>query len=154
MPKPKTHVIQLTAAERVELEQWLHSGRRSARSQTHARILLKADTSPDGPGWLDSQICEALEVSPSSVYRVRKRFAQEGLLAAVNQRTSSRPRRRLLDGEQEARLVALACCSPPEGRARWTLHLLADRMVALEYVESISYETVRRTLKKTSSSPI
>jgi transposase len=154
MPKPKAHVIQLTAEERAELEQWFHSGRRSARSQTHARILLKADTGPDGPGWLDSQICEALEVSSSSVYRVRKRFAQEGLSAALKQRTSSRPRPRLLDGEQEARLVALACSSPPEGHARWTLHLLADRMVTLEYVESISYETVRRTLKKTSSSPI
>ena len=154
MPKPKTHVIQLTSEERAQLEQWLHSGRRSARSQTHARILLKADTGPEGPGWLDSQICEALEVSLSSVYRVRKRFAQEGLSAALTQRTSSRPRPRLLDGEQEARLVALACSSPPEGRARWTLHLLADRMVTLEYVESISYETVRRTLKKTSSSPI
>jgi transposase len=154
MPKPKAHVIQLTAQERAQLEQCLHSGRRSARSQTHARILLKADTGSDGPGWLDSQICEALEVSPSSVYRVRKRFAQEGLSAALNPRISARPRRRLLDGEQEARLVALACSSPPEGRARWTLHLLADRMVTLEYVESISYETVRRTLKKTSSSPI
>jgi transposase len=153
MPKPKTHVIQLTAEERAELEQWLHSGRRSAKSQTHARILLKADTGPDGPGWLDSQICEAFEVSPSGVYRVRKRFAQEGL-SALNRRPSSRPRPRLLDGEQEARLVALACSSPPEGSARWTLHLLADRMVTLEYVESISYETVRRTLKKTSSNPI
>jgi len=154
MPKAKTHVIQLTAEERAELEQWIHCGRRSARSQTHARILLKADTGPHGPGWSDSQICEAFEVSPSSVYRVRKRFVQEGLPAALNQRTSSRPRRRLLDGEQEARLVALACSSPPEGHSRWTLHLLADRMVTLEYIESISYETVRRTLKKTSSSPI
>lgn len=154
MAKPKTHVIQLTAEERAELEQWLHSGYRSARSQTHARILLKADGGPDGPGWLDSQICEAFEVSPSSVYRVRKRFAQEGLLAALNQRPPSRPRPRVLDGEQEARLLALACSSPPEGHARWTLHLLADRMVTLQYVESVSYETVRRTLKKTSSSPI
>lgn len=154
MAKPKTHVIQLTAGERVELEQWIHSGRRSARGQAHARILLKADTGPEGPGWSDSQICEAFEVSPASVYRVRKRFAQEGLPAALNRRPSSRPSPRLLDGEQEARLVALACSSPPEGRARWTLHLLADRMVTLQYVESISYETVRRTLKKTSSSPI
>lgn len=154
MPKPKTHVIQLTGEERAELEQWLHSGHRSARSQTHARILLKADGGPDGPGWLDSQICEAFEVSPSSVYRVRKRFAQEGLPAALNRRPPSRRRPRLLDGEQEARLVALACSSPPEGQARWTLHLLADRMVTLQYVESVSYETVRRTLKKTSSSRI
>lgn len=154
MPKPKTHVIQLTVAQRAELEQWIHSGHRSARSQTHARILLKADTGPEGPGWLDSQICEAFEVSLSSVYRVRKRFVQEGLLAVLNPRASSHPRRRLLDGQQEARLVALACSCPPEGHARWTLHLLAERMVTLEYVESISYETVRRTLKKTSSSPI
>lgn len=154
MPKPKTHVIQLTAEERAELEQSIHSGHRSARSQTHARILLKADAGSDGPGWLDSQICEAFQVSPSSVYRVRKRFTQEGLPAALNQRPPSRPRPRVLDGEQEARLVALACSSPPEGHARWTLHLLADRMVTLQYVASVSYETVRRTLKKTSSSPI
>jgi transposase len=149
----KTHIIKLTAEERAELEQWLHSGSRSARGQTYARILLKADTGPEGPAWLDSQICEAFEVSLSSVHRVRKRFAQGGP-AALNRRTSSRPRPRLLDGEQEARLVALACSSPPEGYARWTLHLLADRMVTLEYVESISYETVRRTLKKTSSNLI
>jgi len=150
----KTHIIKLKAEERETLEQWIHSGSRSARGQAHAWILLKADTGPDGPGWLDSQICEAFEVSLSSVYRVRKRFAQEGLSAALNRRPSSRPRPWLLDGEQEARLVALACSSPPEGHARWTLHLLADRMVALEHVESLSYETVRRTLKKTSSSPI
>jgi transposase len=149
----KTYIVDLTAEERASLEKVAKSGRTSARKQIHARILLKADTSTTGSGWSDEQIAEALDVSVSSVARVRKRLVEEGLDAALNQRGSRQPRPRLLDGEQEARLLALACSQPPEGHARWTLRLLADRMVALEYVESISYETVRRTLKKTRSSP-
>jgi transposase len=149
----KTYVVDLTAEERASLEKVVNSGRTSARKQIHARILLKADTSVGGPGWPDEQIAEALEVSVSSVARVRKRLVEEGLEAALNRRASRQPRPRRLDGEQEAHLLALACGEPPAGRKRWTLRLLADRMVALEYVESISYETVRRTLKKTRSSP-
>lgn len=148
----KTYIVDLTAEERASLEKVANSGRTSARKQIHARILLKADTSVTGSGWSDEQIADALDVSVSSVARVRKRLVEEGLEAALNRRAPRPPRPRLLDGEQEARLLALACSQPPEGHARWTLRLLADRMVALEYVESISYETVRRTLKKTRSS--
>ena len=150
----KRYVVNLTSEERSTLEKLVHTGRASAKKQIHARILLKADISAEGPGWSDRQICAALEVSSSCVERVRKRLVEEGLQAALNRRPSSRPSCRRLDGEQEARLVALACSTPPQGRGAWTLRLLADQMVALQYVESISYETVRRTLKKTRSSRI
>jgi len=144
----KRYVVNLTSEERSALEKLVNTGRASAKKQTHARILLKADISAEGSGWSDRQICEALEVSSSCVERIRKRLVEEGLEAALNRRPSSRR----LDGEQEARLVALACSTPPQGHGSWTLRLLADQMVALQYVESISYETVRRTLKKTRSS--
>jgi transposase len=150
----KRYVVSLTSGERSTLEKLAKTGRTSARRQVHARILLKADISAEGPGWTDRQICEALEVSSSCVERVRKRLVEDGLEAALSRRPSSGPSRRRLDGEQEARLVALACSTPPQGYGAWTLRLLADQMVALEYVESISYETVRRTLKKTRSSRI
>lgn len=149
----KTYIVDLTVEERTSLEKLVSVGRTSARRQIHARILLKADTSLTGSSWSDEQIAEALDVSVSSVARVRKRLVEEGLEAALNRRAPRQPRPRLLDGEQEARLLALACSQPPAGHARWTLRLLADQMVVLEYVESISYETVRRTLKKTRSSP-
>lgn len=119
---------------------------------THARILLKADQSSQGPRWVDEQVAEAVEVSQPTVARVRKRYFQEGLEAALNRRPPNREYHRKLDGEQEARLVALACSEPPEGQARWSLRLLADRLVELEIVEEVSYQTVRRILKKTSSS--
>lgn len=150
----KRYVVNLTSEERSTLEKLVNTGRASAKKQIHARILLKADISAEGPGCSDREICEALEVSSSCVERVRKRLVEEGLEAALNRRPSSRPSSRRLDGEQEARLVALACSTPPQGHGAWTLRLLADQMVALQYVESISYETVRRTLKKTRSSRI
>ena len=150
----KRYVVNLTSEERWALEKLATTGRASAKKQIHARILLKADISAEGPGWSDRQICKALEVSSSCVERVRKRLVEEGLEAALNRRPSSRPSSRRLDGEQEARLVALACSTPPQGHGAWTLRLLADQMVALKYVESISYETVRRALKKTRSSRI
>ena len=151
----KTYVISLSPEERAGLEKLVSTGRTSAKRQTHGRILLKADTSEGGPGWSDEQICRALDVSRSTVERVRKRFVEHGMEALAASRPGMpRPARRRLDGEQEARLLALACSPPPAGRAHWTLRLLADRMVALEHVESISYETVRRTLKKTRSSRI
>ena len=151
---PKRYVVNLTSEERSTLKKLVNTGRASAKKQIHARILLKADISAEGAGWSDQQICKALEVSSSCVERVRKRLVEEGFEAALNRRPSSRPSSRRLDGEQEARLVALACSTPPQGRGAWTLRLLADQMVALQYVESISYETVRRTLKKTRSSRI
>ena len=117
-----------------------------------ARILLKADQSPEGPGWVDEKIAEAVETSQPTVSRVRKQYFEEGLEAALNRGAPNREYQRKLDGEQEARLVALACSEPPEGQARWSLRLLADKLVELEIVEEVSYQTVRRTLKKTPSS--
>jgi len=142
----------LTEEERQRLQEMLSRGKTAARKLTHARILLKADAAPGGPDWHDGQIAEALEVGGATVERVRKQFVEEGLDAALERRPTRRQYRRKLDGDGEAHLIALACQKPPEGRNRWTLRLLADRMVELEYVDEISYQTVRRTLKKTNSS--
>ncbi len=148
----KRHRVKLTDEQRHELKSLIGAGTGPTRRATHARILLKADESPDGPSWDDAAIAEALEVSPATVERVRKRFAQEGVTAGLEHRPPAATRPRRLDGAQEAHLVALTCSSPPEGAGRWTLRLLAEKMVALEYVEEVSYETIRRTLKKTTSS--
>jgi transposase len=148
----KSYVVALSGEERERLEKLTSTGRTSSKRQIQARILLKADTSEAGPAWTDEQISEALDVSVSTVARVRKRSVEQGLAALFDRSIVRRPSRRRLDGEQEARLLAVACSPAPEGRARWTLRLLADKMVELEVVESISYETVRRTLKKTRSS--
>ena len=136
------------------MKRLIAAGTAPARKLTHARILLKADQSPqEGPGWVDEAIAEAMETSQPTVSRVRKRYFEEGVEAALNRRPPNREYRRKLDGEQEARLIALACSEPPEGQARWSLRLLADKLVELEVVEEeISYQTVRRTLKKTPSS--
>ena len=150
----KIYAVTLNPEERASLEKVVSTGRTSAKRQTHGRILLKADVGLAGPGWTDEQICTALDVSPATVARVRKRFVEEGLEAVTHRRKARRPSRCRLDGTQEAHLLALACSPAPEGHARWTLRLLADQMVVLEHVESISYETVRSVLKKTSSSPI
>jgi transposase len=123
------------------------------RKLTHARILLKADQGPDGPGWVDEAIAEAVEVSQPTISRVRKQYVEHGLEAALNRRPPSREYVRKLDGVQEAKLIALACAKPPRGQARWSLRLLADQLVELEIVEdAVSYQTVRRLLKKTRSS--
>ena len=134
------------------LQVMLSRGKAAARKLMHARILLKADASPGGPVWHDAAIAEGLEVGRATIERVRQRFVEEGFEAVLQRRKPRRHYRRTLDGEAEAHLVALACSQAPEGRSRWTLRLLADRMVALEHVEGISYQTVRRTLKKTRSS--
>jgi hypothetical protein len=126
----KTFQVQLSLAERTRLQTLVSSGSSSAHTHIHARILLKADQGPDGPGWTDAMISSALDVGMSTVARVRT-----------------------LDGAAEAHLVALACSTPPEGAGRWSLRLLAERMVELDYVETVSHETVRQTLKKTNSSP-
>jgi len=146
----KKYIVTLMEEERLMLHQMLSRGKAAARKLMHARILLKANAATDGPGWNDEAIVEALEVGRATVERVRKAFVEEGLDAAVNRRKPRRQYRRKLDGDGEAHLVALACQKPPEGRSRWTLKLLADRMVQLEYIDQISYQTVRRTLKKTS----
>ena len=147
----KKYLITLTAEERRLLRKLVRSGHAGARKITRARILLKADQHPGGPGWSDPQIAYALDVGVATIERLRKRFVEEGLEAALNRRKDQHPRlRRKLDGHQEAQLVALACSPPPHGRERWTLRLLADRLVELEIVDSISYQTVRRVLKKIS----
>jgi len=148
----KRYHVTLTDEERTHVREWLAKGKAPARTLTHARILLKADRSEAAPGWTDETIGEALEVSLRTIERVRQRFVEEGLDAALHPKVSLEARRRKLDGEQEAHLIALACSPPPSGRNRWTLRLLADRMVELDHVDCLSYETVRQTLKKTNCS--
>lgn len=149
----KKYRVTLTTEERHQLQERIAAGRAAARSLMHARVLLKADEGPDGPAWTDEQITAALEVADTTVERTRRRFVEEGLETALGRRSSQRVYRRRLDGDQEAQLVALACSPPPLGRRQWTLRLLADRMVELRFVDGLSYETVRQTLKKTLSSP-
>jgi transposase len=148
----KRYVVALTDEERRSLRAWVSAGKGAARKLTHARILLKADSGPDGPGWTDGAISAGLDIGAATVERVRKRFVEEGLEAALVPRKSSRNYERKLDGAGEAHLIALACSESPSGRSRWTLRLLAERFVALGYVDTLSKDTVRRVLKKTSSS--
>ena len=148
----KKYPVILSDTERDHLKRLIASGTAPARKLTHARILLKADESPEGPAWVDDEVAEAVETSQPTVSRVRKQYVEEGLEAALNRRPPNREYHRKLDGHQEARLIALACSEPPKGQARWSLRLLAERMVELEVVEDLSYQTVRRTLKKTNLS--
>ena len=150
----KRYKVTLDAQERQDLHDLIAAGQAAARKLTHARILLKADAAEGGPAWPDHQIADALEVSVATVERVRQRFVEEGLDAALDRKRRERPAREVkLDGRAEARLIALGCSAPPEGRAVWTMRLLADKLVELEVVDSISDETVRLALKKTRSSP-
>lgn len=146
------YVVRLTAEERVQLESLTRQRRIAADKQLRAKLLLHADEGEFGPGWLDQQLIEAFGASRSKIMRLRRQLVLEGFQAALSRRTSTQPRRRKLDGEQEARLVALACSAPPTGRARWTLQLLADKLVELKVIDSISSDCVRKTLKKTISS--
>lgn len=148
----KKYLVTLTETERQRLWRLVRSGHAGARKITRARILLKADQSPGGPAWTDLQIAHALDVGVATIERLRQRFVEEGLDAALTRRKERQPRlRQKLDGHQEAQLIALACSQPPAGHERWTLRLLADKLVELEIVDSISYQTVRRVLKKISS---
>ena len=149
----KKYRVTLTDEEHQELEQMIGSGKAAARKLMHARILLKADSGIGGAGWEDAAIAEALDVGTATIERVRKRFVEESLEAALTPRRPLWVRQRKLDGDNEAHLIALACSQAPAGRKRWTLRLLAGRMVELEYVEELSHETVRQVLKKTNSSP-
>jgi len=152
MPQKK-YLVTLTVEERQHLTKLVSAGKRSARTLTHARALLKADQAQGGPAWQDAAIAEALGCGHRTVERVRQRFVEQGLDAALNHKPQDCPSRpRKFDGAAEARLIALACSQPPKGRARWTLKLLADRLVELEVFEAVSDETVRRVLKKTNSS--
>ena len=147
----KKYIVTLNDEERLSLSALTSSGKAAAKRITHARILLKADAAGGGPAWRDADIALALDIDVRTVERVRERFVERGLEAALSRKPQDRPSRSLvLDGDAEARLIALACSRPPEGRARWTLRLLAGRLVELEVVEAVSHETVRRTLKKTS----
>jgi transposase len=149
----KKYKVTLTADERQSLHALVSAGKAAALKLTHARILLKADAAPGGPAWTDARIAEAIEVNRTTVEQVRQRFVEQGLEAALVRKKQARPsRERKLDGAGEARLIALACSEPPLGRAAWTLRLLADRLVELEVVDTISTETVRQALKKTNSS--
>jgi transposase len=145
---PKKYIVTLTQEERDTLRQMLSAGEERARKLTRARILLKADE-----GWTDRAICQALDVHTSTVTRARRRFAEEGFNAALNRRPPRRDYERKLDGNAEAHLIALACSSPPAGQKHWTFRLLAEKLVTLEQVDidSVSHETVRQVLKKTSS---
>ena len=150
----KRYKVTLDADERQQLHDLIAAGRADARKLAHARILLKADAAEGGPAWPDHRIADALEVSTATVERVRQRFVEQGLDAALDRKQRERPAREIkLDGRAEARLIALACSPPPLGRAVWTMRLLADKLVELEVVDSISDETVRLALKKTRSSP-
>jgi transposase len=148
----KKYIVTLTQEERRMLLAILSKGKAAARKLMHARILLKADVSSGRPASNDDEIAQGLEVGRATVERVRKEFVEEGLDAALERRKPRRQYGLTLDGDGEAHLIALACQKPPEGRSRWTLRLLADRMVQLEYVEQVCYQTVRRTLKKTNLS--
>jgi len=154
MPANAKYIVTLTADERTDLTKLVHTGTAPGQVRTHAQILLKADCGPQaqGPAWTDEAIKEALDVGSQTIHRVRQRFVEEGLDAALHRRRPSGWRERKLDGETEAHLLALACSSPPTGREHWSLRLLADKLVTLGYVDTVSHETVRSVLKKTRSS--
>jgi transposase len=143
----KLYIVSLSDAERLLLQQTAKAGATPSRRATRARILLKADASPEGPEWNDTKIAEAFEVSRQTVERVRKRAVTEGVEAALEERRHGTVPPKLT-GEHEARLTALRCSDPPTGQKRWSLHLLADHFSTSEGI-SVSYELVRRTLKKT-----
>jgi len=149
----KKYIVTLTAEEQTQLGDLTRGGKAAARKIAHARILLKADVAEGGPGWPDERIAEALDVSASTVRRIRLLFVEEGLAAALDRRPADRVYPTKLDGAGEAHLIALTCGVPPEGHARWSTRLLADRFVALGHVEALSHETVRRALKKASCGP-
>jgi len=149
----KRYIVTLTAEERQQLSELIATGKAAARKLAHARVLLHADAAADGPAWTDQRIAEAVAVGRATVERVRQRFVEQGLEAALNPHKPDRPGRpRKIDGDAEARLIALACSAPPQGRKEWTMQLLADKLVELEVLDSVCDETVRRGLKKTRSS--
>lgn len=146
----KKYIVDLSAEERDYLEKFTTTGRRGAEQIRRARILLKADRNQPNGSWLDQDIAKALDVGIATVERMRRRFVEMGLEASLVRRPGGGRKQRKLNGAQEAHLIALNCSEPPAGRARWTLRLLADKMVHLGYVDELSHETVRQTLKKTN----
>lgn len=147
----KKYVVRFTEEERAQLLKIVKSPKAARLKRVHADLLLKADA--DGEGWTDEQIVAGLRLARSTVERVRKVFVEQGLEAALSRKPRATPaRQKRLDGEAQARLLAIACTTPPEGRTRWTMHLLADELVRLQIVDTISHDTVWRTLKKMKSS--
>jgi hypothetical protein len=144
--------VTLTEEDRATLTSLLARGRAAARTLAHARVLLKADAAPGGPGWTDERIREALDVSLKTIARIRRAFVDHGPEAALHRRPPRTARPRKLDGRAEAHLIALHCSPPPQGQERWTLRLLTERFVALGVGPPVSDETVRRPLKQTTSS--
>jgi len=149
----KRYKVTWTAQERQQLQNLSAAGQTTARKLTHARIRLKADAADGGPAWTDQRIAETLEVTIATGERLRQRFVEHGFEATLGRKAQDRPsRERKLDGRAQARLIAVACSTPPEGRKAWTLRLLAEWLVELEVVDTISHETIRRVLTKTKSS--
>jgi transposase len=145
------YVVELTRQEQKELTELVSKGKAAARRITHARVLLQANQSKDGPAWTDKQISEAFGVHTNTIHGIRRRFVEHGLEAALERKRQDHPsRKRIVDGDVEAHLIALRCGEPPKGTNRWTLRLLADKLVELEIVPNICHETVRKALKKTS----
>ncbi len=146
----KRYLVKLDSDERKELSAIVKAEKVAAKKRVHAQVLLLADIGKHGPGWKDEAVAEACQVTVRTVENIRKRLVLEGLESALNRKKQVRPsREKILDGEKEAKVVALCCGSAPSGHARWTLRLLAKRVVELSIVESVSHETVRRCLKKT-----
>jgi transposase len=146
----KQYRVTLNAAERDELTALVRKGKGNARKLAPARVLLQVDEAAAGPGGTDEQTAQALNLSTRTVERVRERFVEQGLAAALLPKPSTRRYERAFDGAQEARLIALACSAPPEGKSRWTLRLLAEQAVELKIIDTVSHESVRQALKKTN----
>ena len=147
----KRYIVKFDKEERKQLTELVKKEKVAAKKRTHAQVLLLADGGRNGPAWKDEAIAEACRVTVRTVENLRKRLVLEGLDAALNRKPQARPsRRKILDGEKETKVIALCCGAKPAGHARWTLRLLAERAVELDIVESISHETVRQCLKKTS----
>lgn len=146
----KKYVVSLSVGEREKLQQ-ITKSKAAAHKRLHSQILLKADEGENGPAWIDERISESFDINVRTVERVRQRLVEQGLDAAINRAPQVNPKPRKIAGEQEAHLVALACSEAPEGRGCWTLQLLADKMIELKYVDTVSRETVRQVLKKTRS---
>jgi len=145
--------IELSKEQREGLEQLVSQGKTSARKIKHAEVLLKIDSSEHGPNWSYEQVKTVFRVGETTIWRLRRRFLEQGLEDALNRRRQpERPEKRKLDGEQEAHLIALTCSTAPQGYKRWTMRLLADTLVELGYFEQIDHKTVWVTLKKTNSS--
>lgn len=147
----KKYIVRLTAKERKELANLVKKGKTQAYRIKHANILLAVDV--DGPNWPDYRTAKAYKCHQNTVVNVRQRFVEQGFEAALERKKQQSPsRKRIIDGENEARLISLACSKPPRGAAKWTMQMLADELVALKAVDSVSGQTVWRTLKKTNLS--